>query len=139
MQTGAWRDTLPDPSLPLFGAVMLGMLGIWLVIVGLLGIGRRFLDRPSTALAYLGEGSYPVYILHQTVIVLLAFYVVTLPLPWYGQWLLLLALAVAVTFALYEVVRRVDVLRFLFGMRPRRAPVQQASPQAQGPAVPGPR
>ena len=29
-------------------------------------------------------------------------------------------LAVAATFALYEIVRRVNVLRFLLGMRPRR-------------------
>jgi peptidoglycan/LPS O-acetylase OafA/YrhL len=118
--TGPLRDSLPDPSLPLTGLVIAGMLGRWMVIVGLLGVGRRHLDTPSPQLAYLAEGSYPVYILHQTVIVVLAFYVVQLQWAWFAQWLLLLALATAGTFALYEGVRRAGPLRFLFGMRPAR-------------------
>jgi len=119
--TWSWRDALPDPSLPLVGANYLGFLGTWLVIVGLIGVGKRWLDRPSDALAYLAEGSYPVYILHQTVIVLLAFVIVGLPLAWPLQAALLLVASVAVTFAAYEGVRRVAPLRFAFGMKPRRA------------------
>ena len=53
----------------------LGMAATWLASGGSLsGCGRRYLDRTSPALAYLTEGSYPVYILHQTVIVVFAFY-----------------------------------------------------------------
>ena len=95
------------------------MLARWLVIVGLLGLGRRLLNRPSRALAYLGEGSYPVYILHQTVIVVLAFYVVGLDVAWTAQWAVLLIGSVVLTFICYEGVRRVGTLRYLFGMRPR--------------------
>ena len=118
--SGPLRDSLPDPSLPLTGVVMLGMLGRWLVIVGLLGVGRRYLDTPSPQLSYLAEASYPLYILHQTVIVVLAFYVVRLSAGWFAQWLLLLAVATAGTFVLYEIVRRFGWLRFLFGMRPAK-------------------
>jgi len=101
---------------------MLGMLTTWLMLVGLLGFGRRYLDRTSPALAYLAEGSYPVYILHQTVIVILAFYIVGWAIPEALQWILLLAVSVAGTFALYEGVRRWSVTRFLFGMRPKQRP-----------------
>lgn len=76
-------------------------------------------NRPSAALAYLAEASYPLYILHQTVIVVAAFYVIALPGPWAVQWLALLAVTVVVTFALYEVVRRIAPLRFLFGIKVR--------------------
>jgi surface polysaccharide O-acyltransferase-like enzyme len=117
--TGEWRDGLADPSLALTGVVYLGMLARWLVIIGLLGLGRRLLNGPSPQLAYLAEGSYPVYILHQSVIVVLAFYVVGLEVPWAAQWALLLAGSVVVTFLCYEGVRRVGWLRYLFGMRPR--------------------
>jgi len=112
------------------------MLASWLVIVGLLGFGRRYLDRPSPALAYLAEGSYPIYLLHQTVIVIAAFYLVGLPAGEPLQWLTLLVVSVAATFAFYEVVRRFQTTRFLFGMRPlakrrevepRRAPGAVAS------------
>ena len=114
------RDSQPDPSLPRAALDYLGMSATWLVLVGLLGCGKRYLDRTSPALGYLAEGSYPVYILHQTVIVVIAFYLVGIPGPGWVQWLALLATSVVGTFALYEVVRRVAPLRFLFGMRRRR-------------------
>lgn len=117
------RDATPDPSLVRTALVFLGMLASWLTIVGLLGLGKRYLDRASPALAYLAEGSYPVYILHQTVIVVAAFSIVGLGAAEPLQWLTLLVVSVAVTFALYEVVRRLAVTRFLFGMRPRRTAV----------------
>jgi peptidoglycan/LPS O-acetylase OafA/YrhL len=118
--SGDLRDGMPDPSLQLTALVLLGMLTAWLMIVGLLGLGKRYLDRTSPALAYLAEGSYPVYILHQTVIVVAAFWIVGLAASEPLQWLTLLVVSVAVTFALYEVVRRFAVTRFLFGMRPQR-------------------
>ena len=118
--SGSLRDSLPDPSLQLTGLNFLGALATWLVIVGLLGCGRRYLNRTSPALAYLAEASYPVYLLHQTVIVVAAFYVVGLPAAEPLQWLTLLVVSVAATFALYEVVRRFQTARFLFGMRPLR-------------------
>jgi peptidoglycan/LPS O-acetylase OafA/YrhL len=112
-----FRDSLPDPSPQLAAIVYLGMMGTWLMMIGLLGYGKRHLDRPSPALAYLAEGSYPVYVLHQTVIVVLAFYLVGWAVWQPLQWLALLVLSVLGTFALYEGVRRWSVTRFLFGMR----------------------
>ena len=53
-------------------------------------------------------------------IVIAAFYVVSLPAAEPLQWLTLLVVSVAATFALYEVVRRFQTTRFLFGMRPLR-------------------
>lgn len=120
ISTEAARDALQDPSWALTGHNVLGMLGLWLVMLGFLGVGKRYLDRSSSALTYLAEASYPLYILHQTVIVLLAFYIIEMPGPWFVQWVLLLIAAVAVTFGLYELVRRVGILRYCFGMRPKR-------------------
>jgi len=123
--SGSLRDSLPDPSLQLTGLNLLGALATWLVIVGLLGYGRRYLNRESAALAYLAEASYPVYLLHQTVIVVAAYYVVGLPATEPFQWLTLLVVSVAATFVLYELVRRFQTTRFLFGMRPQRKGAQR--------------
>jgi peptidoglycan/LPS O-acetylase OafA/YrhL len=116
--TTPWRDSLPDPSLELFAVNYLGMLGTWTTLIGLLGLGRTYLDRPSRTLSYLAESSYPVYILHQTAIVVVAWFVVPLMIGGPVQWLAVLVASVAVTFALYEGVRRVGALRMLLGMRP---------------------
>jgi glucan biosynthesis protein C len=115
-----YRDSLPDPSFGRAGLAILGCVATWLAIVGMLGFGKRYLDRTSRTQRYLAEGSYPVYILHQTVIVVIAFYFIRLAAPRPVLWVVLLLGAVLGTFALYEIVRRVGVLRFLFGMRPRK-------------------
>ena len=115
------QDAQPSFTLPSAALAFLGTLAAWMVIVGLLGYGKRHLDRTSPALAYLAEGSYPVYIIHQTVIVIAAWFIVGLAASEPLQWLTLLVIAVAVTFALYEAVRRFAPTRFLFGMRSRPA------------------
>jgi peptidoglycan/LPS O-acetylase OafA/YrhL len=114
-----FRDSLPDPSWGRVGLSLLGAAALWLMIMGAVGLGKRYLDRTSKTERYLAEGSYPVYIIHQTVIVILAFYVVDFAVPLGAQWVILLVLAVLGTFALYEIARRVGVLRFLLGMRQR--------------------
>ncbi|MFH0914891.1 MAG: acyltransferase family protein, partial [bacterium] len=118
--TGDFRDSFPDPSFQRAGLAFLASAATWLTIMGMLGLGKRHLDRTSRTQKYLAEGSYPIYILHQTVIVIIAFYMIRLAVPEPVQWLVLLVATIAGTFALYEIVRRVGALRFLFGMRPRR-------------------
>lgn len=128
------HNSLAGLSLQRIGLSFLGSLASWLVIVGLLGYGRRYLDRPSPTLSYLAEASYPVYILHQTVIVTAAFYIVGLPAAEPLQWLTLLVSSAACTFALYELVRRFSRTRFLFGMRPLKK-MEPGEPRPVRPAA----
>jgi len=127
--TGDFRESFTDPSWQRACLALIDVSATWLTIVGMLGFGKRYLDRTSRAHKYLAEGSYPVYILHQTVIVIVAFYLIRLAAPRPALWGMLLVGSVVCTFALYEIVRRVNVLRFLFGMRVRRAvPTTQPAP-----------
>jgi peptidoglycan/LPS O-acetylase OafA/YrhL len=115
--------SLPEGSPGWVGLSLMSEAGTWLMLVGAMGLGKRHLDRASGTLSYLAEGSYAVYILHQTVIVVIAFYLVRLSIAHPLLWVILLVAAVIGTFTLYEVVRRIDVLRFLFGMhRKKRVP-----------------
>jgi glucans biosynthesis protein C len=129
--TSGFRDALADPSAGRAGLSILGYAAVWLSIIGFLGFGKRYLNRTSGSQKYLAEASYPMYIVHQTVIVVIAFYLVGTGLPEVVQWVLLLVGAVALTFAVYEIVRRVNPLRFLFGMRTRpRVPSTVERPAA---------
>jgi glucans biosynthesis protein C len=65
------------------------------------------------------EGVLPVYVLHQTVAVVLAAWVVSWRVGAGLQWLALTALTVACTLALYALLRQVPAARTLMGMRPR--------------------
>lgn len=117
---GYLRESLYVVPLDGPGLVFLNSAACWLILIGATGVGKRYLDRTSRLKRYLAEASYPVYILQTTVIIVLGYYVVRLAIPMVLDWLLLLVAAFGGTFALYEVVRRVGVLRFLFGMKARR-------------------
>jgi glucan biosynthesis protein C len=132
-----FRNSLPDPSWGRAGLVLLGNAALWLMVIGAFGMGKRYLNRTSAVQRYLAEGSYPVYIIHQTIIVIIAFFVVDFAIPRAAQWVVLLVLAVTATFALYEIARRVNVLRFLLGMR-RRKPVVATVEVATEPVRRGP-
>lgn len=101
----------------------------WGAIAAILGFGRQVDPADSRLLRYLTQAVFPFYILHQTIIVVLAW---TLR-PWGLRPAVEGPLLVAATLALcllgYELVRRVRWLRPLFGLkaqaRPRPVPIAQ--------------
>jgi glucan biosynthesis protein C len=91
----------------------------WFWLVTILGFGRRYLNRTNPILRYAAEGSYPFYILHQTVIVIIGFFVVQGTESITVKYLLMVIASLAATTLLYDlVVKRTNLTRFLFGMKP---------------------
>ena len=112
---GAVLGLVRSESVLLAGSALAG----WCFVVAILGLGRRFLDFGNRALEYLSEAAFPIYVLHQAAIVVPGYFLLRLPLGIGVKYVLLLATAVTLTFAAYElVVRRHAVTRRLFGMRP---------------------
>ncbi|MHC4543528.1 MAG: acyltransferase family protein [Planctomycetota bacterium] len=89
----------------------------WFWILALLGLARRFLSRSNRFLAYFSRASYPFYILHLTLMVPIGHNVVQWRLGVFGESVLLCILSFVATIAVYELVRRTNVTRFLFGMK----------------------
>lgn len=108
-------------------ALMLPMIRLvygfcaWSAIVAACGFARRHLNLDGAARRYLTDAVFPVYIAHQTLIVVLAHSFKPLDLAPGLEAPLLMALTAAGSFALYEAVRRVALLRPLFGLRALRA------------------
>jgi uncharacterized protein (DUF2147 family) len=91
----------------------------WCFVAALLGFARAHVTHGGSRLGALAESAFPVYVLHQPVVVLLAAGVVTLSLGVAAKFLLLLAASVAVTLAVYRLgVRPFGPTRFLLGMKP---------------------
>jgi len=116
---------LPSPPWPLRGIgvlfAILRNLTTWTWIVAMLGFARRYLNRENGLLRYAREASYPYYILHQTVLVSIGFYVVRLNLSIALKYLILCTGAIAATVGLYDLVaKRTNVTRLLLGMKLRR-------------------
>ena len=93
-------------------------LYLWSALLAILGWGRALLDRPFRWLPYATEAVYPWYILHQSLIVLVAYWLIPLRLgAWWEPALVLLG-TVAGCLLLHElVIRRVAALRPLFGLK----------------------
>jgi glucans biosynthesis protein C len=90
----------------------------WFWLIAIMGYGRKYLNFANGVLGYASRGSYPFYILHQTVIVLLAYEVVQWNAGAAWKYLFLTTASLGVTLLAYDVlVRRTRPTRFLFGMK----------------------
>jgi glucan biosynthesis protein C len=113
----------PNPLLYVRQWALRGMAA-WCWLVAMLGAARRALSFSTPFVRYANELALPFYILHQTVIVCVGFLIRDWDIPIIAKWPLLAAICFVVIMGLYEfAIRRVNVLRILFGMRvrPRRA------------------
>lgn len=93
----------------------------WCAIAAVLGFGARHITRGGPTLRYLTPGVFPFYIVHQTVIVVAGHYLARLGLNQALEAAILIATTFAACFLTYEIVRRVPVLRPLFGLKYRPA------------------
>ena len=113
----------------------------WLWVVAVAGLARSRIgrrrrsaaraapdqpDRASLARrlgAYANDAVLPFYVLHETVIVLVAYLVLSWPVGGGAQYGLIVLISLAATLLLYELgVRRSPVTRFLFGLKQVRGP-----------------
>ncbi len=88
----------------------------WLAIVAVLGFAHRHLVHDSAARRYLTTAIFPVYILHQTVILVCAHALKPARLNPLVEGPLLILVTASACFLSYEVIRRVSLLRPLFGL-----------------------
>ncbi|NNG22159.1 acyltransferase family protein [Telluria aromaticivorans] len=106
----------------------------WSAMVAACGFARRHLDRDGPARCYLNEAVFPVYIVHQTLIVTMAHSLQPMRLAPGVEAVVLVVLTLTLSFGVFELVRRVRLLRPLFGLAPRWARPVVARPVT---AVPG--
>lgn len=104
-------------------------LSVWCWLLAVFGFGMKRLNFSSPLLKYANEAVLPFYILHQSMIVTLGYFVVQWAIPGLLKFLFILSVSFLISMGLYEfLVRRFDLLRFLFGMKP---PVKAAAAQPQ--------
>jgi glucans biosynthesis protein C len=97
----------------------------WLLVV--MGFGMVHLNVNTPFLKYANEAALPFYILHQTVVVALGYFVVQWAIPDLLKYAIILAGSFFGIMSSYEFgVRRINPMRFLFGMKllPRRVDLQ---------------
>lgn len=108
---GDWRT---------YGFLALFPITAWAWIFTAIGYGKRYLNKPHRSLDYVNQAVYPFYILHQTVIVILVYYVVQVEETIISKYLFVVVLSFIISMIILHVfIRPFSAMRFLFGMKPK--------------------
>lgn len=93
-------------------------LTLWLTLTAIIGCGRRYLNRSHPWLSYLNRAAYPVYVVHQTVLLVIAFFVVRIGLSVGAKFALIGVLSLAGSLGLYDLmIKRTALTRWLLGVK----------------------
>ncbi|MGZ3623509.1 MAG: acyltransferase family protein [Ktedonobacteraceae bacterium] len=99
---------------------------IWSMTIAALYAAMILLNFSNKVLQYANQAILPFYILHEPVIIIIAFFVLAWDIPTGIKYVFVTATSLLVTLAIYELlIRRIKPIRWLFGMK---------NPQPQPPA-----
>lgn len=95
------------------------IFGSWFWVATVIAWGQHFLNKPHPWLQHFNEGLYPFYILHQTVIIGLGYYICQLNWSVFAKFWVVAGLTLLTCLLVYFVLIRPFVItRILFGMKP---------------------
>jgi len=92
----------------------------WCWVLAILGLAAQHLRASHPFLAIANEAVLPFYVLHQPVLLTVGFFVVRWAVPDLAKWAVIALVSLVLCIGLYWfVIRPVNLLRFLFGMKLR--------------------
>jgi hypothetical protein len=110
-----WSDDIVET---MFDVV--GIFVSWFTVITVIAYGQHYLNKPHPILSKINEGLYPFYILHQTVIIAIGYYVCQWPWSIAAKFWTIAFLTLFSCIGFYLlVIRPFNPIRFLFGMKPR--------------------
>ena len=90
----------------------------WCWMLAFIGLAGAYLNFNTNFLKYASEAALPFYVLHQSVIVILGYFIREWDLAVFPKYILLASVSFVIIMALYEgIVKRTNVTRLLFGMK----------------------
>ena len=90
----------------------------WNWILAIISYAATYLNKPSRTLSYANEAVYPFYILHQTVIIFLGYYLKYVEMCLLAKCTIMIVGTFGISWLIYEFcIRRYAWIRPLFGMK----------------------
>ncbi len=131
-------DTVGDQG---FGWTYLAMGALfamegWAWTLVVLNVGLRLIQLQRPVSQRVGDAVLPVYVIHQPVILAVAFFVVQWPLGILPKWLVLFGASLAVTLTLVELGLRIPATRILLGARVRAGTPSPVTPPLAAAGMP---
>jgi glucan biosynthesis protein C len=98
-------------------------LGTWMALLVWTGFAMRLLNFSNSLLRYATDAVLPVYMLHQTLIIIIGYFVIQWNWPVAAKYPFVVVTVFISALAIYEIVRRINVTRFLFGIKAKKPAV----------------
>ena len=100
---------------------LLSIFSAWCLVFAILGFGMRYLAFDRPALRYVNEGVMPFYILHQTVLLGVGYFIMSWQIHDVLKWAIVFVGSFIIIMALCSgLILKFEPLRFLFGMKTTR-------------------
>ncbi|MEH7119451.1 acyltransferase family protein, partial [Neobacillus vireti] len=98
--------------------VFLRSLNTWLTLIVILGYGNKFLNFSHKLLPYMNETSFPIYIIHQSVLVGVGYFILKLKTGIWLEYLLIMVVTFIISLMIYEfIIKRIPFTRWIFGVK----------------------
>jgi peptidoglycan/LPS O-acetylase OafA/YrhL len=109
---------------------ILGLTYVWSWLIVILGLGSKHLNFNHKSRKILNEIVMPFYVLHQTIIIIIGFFVIQTGLIILLEYLIISIVSFAIIIGLVLVIKQINFLRLLFGMSLKRKKVIEEKPLA---------
>lgn len=89
-------------------------LYLWVVVLAIVGCSRKYFNRETAFTRYMTKASFGIYILHYPILIVtccILHFHCDFPAIW--NYIIALVVEIMATFAVYEAVKRIPVLRYL--------------------------
>ena len=108
-------------------------IGNFCWVMFILSLTAKYMNFNHKALTYGNEAVLPFYIFHQTIILCVGWFVIRWNIGIGPKYLIIALVSFALIMALYDLlVRRFNVMRFFFGMRPKKKTSKTPVPPPEG-------
>jgi peptidoglycan/LPS O-acetylase OafA/YrhL len=115
-----WNDKEPIWAMDTQNTLFLSLLVIsaWFWVISILGYAKKYLNFTNKFLKFSNEAIYPFYILHQTFIVIITYYIIQTEDDILSKYLFLTFVTFILSMGFYVfLIKPYKITRFLFGMK----------------------
>jgi len=98
-----------------YGDIFVNLVG-WLGILSCIIIGKLYLNKENKVTSYFKKASFPIYILHQTILVIIGYYTLMLVDNMFLQISIIICGSFISTIIVYEIIKRIPILKRLIGV-----------------------
>lgn len=98
-----------------YGDLFVNFVG-WLGILSCMIIGKLFLNKENKITNYLKKASFPIYILHQTILVIIGYYTLMMIDNIFLQISTIIFGSFIVTILVYEIISKIPILKKIIGV-----------------------